>query len=176
MLAHSEISKNYGARKFALSAEQMGLCDYWRDCFATYGGIPPRKAIDPTRFATALPRVALLEALSEAAGIRLRFRVAGEVVIRALGCNPKGQWLDGILSPDCLPIALAHFEAARSESGPSIDLLPLPDPMNTAARLHYTGLTVPFEADPETGLPQLFLHCIDPGAADVWAWPHPGTE
>jgi hypothetical protein len=84
------------------------LWDYWR---AKRGKreMPERRDIEPAEIPALLPHISLFEVV----GDRFQFRIAGRFIVEAYGVEPRGMYLDEVLSKDRADAALKGYRTAK---------------------------------------------------------------
>jgi hypothetical protein len=124
------------------------LLGYWRG--KRSGRLMPRRAdIDPTELPGRLwPRLMLIDVLRDGDRNRLRYRLLGGDVIRALGRDPTGEYLDEAISPKAVYrdyiIKIPYDVVERRRPLYTVNILTLPGqtlPMTTKR------LTLPLSND-----------------------------
>jgi hypothetical protein len=70
----------------------LRLYHYWLSICPPDGGLPRRRAFDPVAVPDLLPGIWLLDVQHDP--FRLRYRLAGTVIVEAIGHEVTGQWLD----------------------------------------------------------------------------------
>jgi hypothetical protein len=114
------------------------LLDYWRS--KRSGRSMPRRAdLDPTELPGRLwPRLMLIDVVREKDRSRFRYRLLGGDIVRALGRDPTGEYLDEVTSPDAVYrgyiIEVPNDVVARRRPLYTVNVLTLPGqtvPMTT---------------------------------------------
>jgi len=89
---------------------------HWLELHAAAGArLPALTAIDPLRFAKALPDIWIVDAEPDG---RFRFRLVGETLVAWYGVNPKGRHYEDIFPDSVLPAV--HEDSRRILAGPCI--------------------------------------------------------
>ena len=141
------------------------LLDYWRSKRSACT-MPRRADVDPTELPGRLwPRLMLIDVVREENRTRFRYRLLGGDVIRALGRNPTGEYLDEAISPDAIYrnyiIEIPNDVVERKRPIYTVNVLTLPGqtvPMTTKR------LTLPLSNDGTTVNMMLSAH--------VYEYPH----
>jgi hypothetical protein len=138
------------------------LLGYWRS--KKSGRLMPRRAdIDPTELPGRLwPRLMLIDVVREKDRNRFRYRLLGGDVLRALGRDPTGEYLDEAISPEAVYrdyiIKIPNDVVAHKRPLYTVNVLTLPGqtvPMTTKR------LTLPLSNDGTTVNMMLSAHIYE---------------
>lgn len=120
-------------------------------------GLPRRRDFDPVDVPHLLPRLALIAAEPEGAGVRYRYRLAGTEIVSRAGRDPTGKSFEELYRDDYLASANALYDSLRESGRPHLSqrVFPIGD---GPGFLRYDRLVLPFATDRIT--PDLFLLLI----------------
>lgn len=121
---------------------------YWRDRVPEGAQMPGRQHIDPIDFPDTLPRVALIEVLSDDGDPHFRYRLTGTEIVQRAGRDPTGKRFDELYKGDYLDQALATYRALLADPRPfySRRVYPL---LDGREHLEYARLILPLARDGE---------------------------
>jgi len=121
------------------------MLDYWR-VRRRGERLPGRRDIDPLDFPRQLPRVALIDVISEPQGPHFRYRLAGTEIAARAGRDPTGKRFDQLYSGGYLDQALATYRAILQSRAPHFSHRTYPL-VEGREHLEYARLILPLAAD-----------------------------
>lgn len=95
----------------------LAVLSYWRDQRRD-AEMPRRADIEPTALRGHLDRISLIDVSQDP--LRYRFRLVGTGVVRVVGHDNTGQWVDEIEPKAQRDILIAHYGEAVAERAPVV--------------------------------------------------------
>ncbi|WP_119166918.1 PAS domain-containing protein [Algihabitans albus] len=128
--------------------EQTAFLDYWFSR-SSAGRLPARRDLDPLDFPSLLPRIALIDVVSENGRLSFRYRLAGTEIVARARRDPTGKRFDELYSGDYLTQAQALYEQIVASGLPHLSerIYPVEDGREA---LHYYRLILPLASDGAT--------------------------
>lgn len=125
--------------------EQSAFLDYWVSR-SRAGRLPARCDLDPLDFPSLLPRIALIDVLTEAGRLGFRYRLAGTEIVERARRDPTGKRFEELYGGDYLAQAQALYEQIVASGVPHLSrrIYPVEEGRET---LSYHRLILPLASD-----------------------------
>ena len=103
-----------------MNPQALELLSFWREARKGFV-LPPRSALDPIRLKSWINNLSVVEFRADEQ--RYLVRLHSQFTQEQVGQDMSRRYLDDVLSPEMLPIALIPYEAARESRKPTRSIM-----------------------------------------------------